>query len=117
DEPIDRAAHLPPRGDRAQSATLAQEIFEALRPAFEHLGHAVEDLALQIRAPGRPPGLRRARLTDSLAKVLPRAARDVREEVAFRVGDRIVPARLRPDEFPADVELVGLFDLELDHQL
>ena len=78
---------------------------------LHHLGDAVQDLAAVVRGRARPAGERLARGHDGVAQVLARPRGGVRGP-----RPRHGATGLRPRERAADVELVGLADVDAAHE-
>ena len=85
---------------------------ELVAPALHELGDAVQDLAAVHRRSIGPAGERLARGTDGVAQVLARPAAGVRERRPVLRAHEVRAAALRARERAADVQLVGLADLD-----
>ena len=81
-----------------------------------HLGDPVEDLAAVVRRPAGPAAEGLAGGDDGVAGVLARGQRGVGEEPALGVVDDVGVAGLGAREGAADVELVGLADVDAGHR-
>ena len=79
---------------------------------LQHFGEAVEDLAAVVGIALRPAGTGLGGGFDGVAQILAGAVRDVGEERAGGVVQRIDAAALRADERSADVALGGFGDGE-----
>src|ERR1019366_1586362 len=82
------------------------------RPAFQHLGDPVQNLATVVgrRAGPLPEGSPRS--CDGIPGVLARGLRRARQHRAVCRAHRVGPAGLRPWESPGDVQLVGLANVQ-----
>ena len=85
---------------------------ELVAAALHQLGDAVEDLAAVHRGLGGPAVERLARGADRVAEVLARRPAGVGERRPVGRRDEVRAARFGAREGPADVQLVGLADLD-----
>ena len=112
DPAVDRGRHGPLRLGEVSTLARGDLGGELRRPALQHLGHPVEDLAAVVggragpAAHGGPRGLHR------VSRVLARRLGGVGQQRSVRAGHRVGPARLRPRERAADEQLVGLADVQ-----
>jgi hypothetical protein len=107
--PVDR------RGDLELGiigAERCQLVGELIATPLHQLGHPVQDLSAVVSRCLRPPFPGVTRRPNRVAHVLPGPSGRPGQDLPLRAHGRIGTPRLRPGERPADVQLVGLADVE-----
>src|SRR5437867_817241 len=72
---------------------------ELVGAAFEHFGDAIEDLPAVVGGFSGPARLRGTGDDDRLAEIFPRAETDVRDRLALRTFQQVIPPRFGAREF------------------
>ena len=87
-------------------------VLQFAAPHLQHLRGAIQNLSAQIGALLRPIRESCAGRDDRVTKIFFRGPAEIRQDIALCSVSGKNAAVLAPDEFSADIELVGLLDLE-----